>query len=46
MANFTVWERLKRDRTGAAAPADSPTLPSVLQGAGNSGPALSKREND
>ena len=46
MANFTVWERLRRNKTGAAAPADSLALPSVLQGVGNFSPVLNKREND
>jgi len=46
MTNFTVWERLKRNKMGAAVPADSLVLPSVLQGVGNFSLVLNKREND
>lgn len=40
MANFTIWERFKHNKTGAAAPADSLMLPSVLQWVGNFSPVL------
>lgn len=47
MANFTVWERFKRNKTGAAAPADILMLPSVNVTWGwELSPVLNKREND